>query len=108
MEENIYPMPESAGHREPDVEKIDPKIYIKLITKQWVPSSESMISDITDPDVKNAFEMELAGIKKDFADIENENFSDSEAKHKLISLYNRAEDLFGKVSLCFDKDEDES
>lgn len=101
--ENNYPIPESAGHREPEVEKEKTGTMIELIKNQWIPDIEKMIPDVMDADMKKGFEMELAGIKTDFEELENTNFTDEEIKKKVKAVYDHAEDLFGKVALCIEK-----
>jgi hypothetical protein len=95
--ENKYPMPESAEHREPETEQMETGAMIELIKNQWIPNSEKAISEVLDPEMKKGFEMELENIKTDFSKLKND---DQEAVKK---LYDRAEDLFGKVELCVEE-----
>jgi hypothetical protein len=95
--ENKYSMPESAAHREPEVEPMEISNMIELIKNQWIPDSEKMIPGVMDADMKKGFEMELANIKTDFAKLENDD------KESIKKLYERSEDLFGKVELCVEK-----
>jgi hypothetical protein len=79
---------------------------IDLIKNQWIPDIEKTIHNVLDADMKKGFEMELAKIKTDFAEIENVDFSDEDVMKKVKNVYERAEDLFGKIALCFEKDEE--
>jgi len=95
--ENNNLMPESAEHREPEAPQMETGAMIELIKNQWISDIEKIIPDVLDADVKKGFEMELANIKTDFAKLENDD------KESIKKLYDRAEDLFGKVELCVEK-----
>jgi hypothetical protein len=95
--ENKYPMPESAEHREPETEQMETGAMIELIKNQWIPNSKKAISGVMDLDMKKGFEMELTSIEVDLAELANDD------EESIKKLYDRAEDLFGKVELCVEE-----
>ncbi len=79
----------------------------ELIKNQWIPDTEAMIPDVADEKKRRGFEEEMDKIKEEFAELKDADFNDEEVQEKVKNLYNRAEDLYGTVSLCFEKGEDE-
>ncbi|MCX6738548.1 MAG: hypothetical protein NT098_00660 [Candidatus Parcubacteria bacterium] len=79
----------------------------ELIKNQWIPDTEAMIPDVSDEKKRGGFEEELEKIKAEFAELKDADFDNEEVQEKVKNLYNRAEDLYGTVSLCFEKEEEE-
>ena len=84
---------------------MNPPQEIRLIRDQWIPDVEKMIPDIADEAKRNEFEEELEQIKSDFENIKDADFSDEEVMKQVKAVYQRSEDLFGKISLSFEKEE---
>lgn len=79
---------------------------IHLVQTQWIPDIENMIPNVLDAYEKKNFEAELLQIKTELAILENANFEEEETLKQAKTLYKHSEGLFGKVSLCFEKEKD--
>jgi len=85
---------------------IDPPQELILMRDQWIPSVEKMIPDVVDEEKRNELEKELEQIKSDFEDVKDADFHNEEVMKQVKAVYRRSEDLFGKISLSFEKEGD--